>query len=146
MGRRAFQPWEIDGDVGVVALALGIDIGFVVRKTLAQSQAQSAEARGQKVILEAERESERITREALVEAKDEASALRKAEEDLRVRHEEVARQGEPARTEGTVDRPQGRRGGRVREELDDRDERKQVRQQLEQAAAQHRGRSRGSRS
>jgi ribonucrease Y len=126
--------------VGVVALALGISIGFVVRKTLAQSQAQSAEARGQKVILEAERESERITREALVEAKDEASALRKeAEEDLRVRREEVARQeSRLAQKEQSIDRKADEADKRA-EELDDRDERlKQVRQQLEQAAAQHR--------
>ena len=48
--------------VGAVALALGVAIGFVVRKTIAGSQAQSAEARAQKVILEAEREAERLTR------------------------------------------------------------------------------------
>jgi ribonuclease Y len=59
--------------VGIVALAVGAGLGFLVRKAVAQSQAQSAEARAQKVVLEAEREAERLTREALVEAKDEIS-------------------------------------------------------------------------
>ncbi len=70
--------------VGVVALALGVAIGFVIRKAVARSQAESAEGRAQKVILEAEREAERLTREALVEAKDEIGALRReTEEDVR---------------------------------------------------------------
>ena len=75
-----------------------------------------------------------------MEAKDEASALRKeAEEDLRVRREEVARQeSRLAQKEQSIDRKADEADKRA-EELDDRDERlKQVRQQLEQAAAQHR--------
>ena len=72
--------------VGVVALAVGFGVGFLVRKVLGQTQAESAEARAQKVILEAEREAERLTREALVEAKDEIGALRKdTEEEFRTR-------------------------------------------------------------
>jgi ribonuclease Y len=126
--------------VGAVALALGVGIGFVVRKTIAQSQAQSAEARAQKVILEAEREAERLTLEALVQARDEIGALRReGEEDLRTRREETKRiEGRLAQREETLERKVNEAERRV-EELDDRDKKLQlVRQQLEHAAEQHR--------
>jgi ribonuclease Y len=127
---------------GFVALALGIGIGFLVRKTIAQSQASSAEARAQKVILEAEREAEHLTREALVVAKDEIGGLRReAEEDLRSRREEVKRQEERlAQKEQSIDRKLDDLAKRS-EELEDRDGKLQmVRQQLEHAAEQHRRR------
>jgi ribonucrease Y len=126
--------------VGIAALAVGAGLGFLVRKAVAQSQAQSAEARAQKVVLEAEREAERLTREALVEAKDEIGALRReAEESLRARREEVERQEQRlGAKEGALDRKDQdleKRSG----ELTDRDKTLQmVRQQLEQAAEQHR--------
>jgi ribonuclease Y len=126
--------------VGAVALALGVAIGFVVRKTIAGSQAQSAEARAQKVILEAEREAERLTREALVQARDEIGGLRReGEEDLRTRREETKRiEGRLAQREETLERKLTEAEGRV-EELDDRDKKLQlVREQLEHAAEQHR--------
>jgi ribonuclease Y len=126
--------------VGVVALVLGVGIGFVVRKTIAQSQAQSAEGRAQKVILEAEREAERLTREALVQARDEIGALRReGEEDLRTRREETKRiEGRLAQREETVERKVNEAERRV-EDLDDRDKKLQlVREQLEHAAEQHR--------
>ena len=126
--------------VGIVALALGVGIGFLVRKAVAQSQSQSAEARAQKVVLEAEREAERLTREALVEAKDEIGALRReAEESLRSRREEVERQEQRlTQKEASLDRNVVELEQRA-EELTDRDKKLQmVRQQLEQAAEQHR--------
>ena len=127
---------------GAVALVLGIVIGFLVRKAVAQSQAQSAEGRSRKVVLEAEREAERLTREALVEARDEIGALRReAEEDLRSRREEVKRLEERfTQKEQAVDRKLEEADRRSRE-LDDRDQKLQlVRQQLEHAAEQHRRR------
>jgi ribonuclease Y len=126
--------------VGTLALALGVGVGFLVRKTIAQSQAQSAEARAQKVVLEAEREGERLSREALVEAKEEIGVLRReAEESLRSRREEVERQEQRlVQKEGSLD-GQSAELERRAEELTDRDKRLQmVRQQLEQAAEQHR--------
>ena len=44
--------------VGIVALAVGIAAGFLIRKTMAASDAQSIEARAQKALLEAEREAD----------------------------------------------------------------------------------------
>jgi ribonuclease Y len=126
--------------VGAAALALGIGVGFLVRKAIAQTQAQSAESHAEKVVLEAEREAERLTREALVEAKDEMGALRReAEEELRSRREEVKRQEQrlTQREEG-LDRKVLELDRRA-EELSDRDKKLQmVRQQLELAAEQHR--------
>jgi len=126
--------------VGVVGLALGVGIGFVVRKTIAQSQAQSAEGRAQKVVLEAEREAEKLAREALVEVKDEISAMRReAEEDVRARREEVKRQEQRlTQRDESLERKLAEAERRA-EELDDRDKRLQsVRQQLEHATVEHR--------
>jgi ribonucrease Y len=128
--------------VGVVALALGFGVGFLVRKVLGQTQAESAEARAQKVILEAEREAERLTREALVEAKDEIGAIRRdTEEEFRTRREEVKRQEERLSQKDQAAEAKIDELGRRAEELDDRDRTLQtVRQQLEHAAEQHRRR------
>jgi len=126
--------------VGAVALVLGVGIGFVVRKAIAGSQAQSAEARAHRVILEAEREAERLTLEALVQAREEIGALRReGEEDLRTRREETKRiEGRLAQREETLERKVNEAERRV-DELDDRDKKLQlVRQQLEHAAEQHR--------
>ncbi|MEX2203493.1 MAG: ribonuclease Y [Actinomycetota bacterium] len=128
--------------VGVVALAVGVAIGFLVRKAVAQSQALSAEAKSRQLVLEAEREAERLTREALVQAKDEIGVLRReADEDLRPRREEVKRQEERlVQKEQTIDRKLDDVDKRA-SELDDRDQKLQmVRQQLEHAADQHRKR------
>jgi ribonucrease Y len=128
--------------VGLVALAAGFGVGFLVRKVLAQSQAESAEARAQKVILEAEREAERLTREALVEAKDEIGALRRdTEEEFRTRREEVKRLEERLSQKDQAAEAKIDELGRRADELDDRDRTLQmVRQQLEHAAEQHRRR------
>ena len=126
--------------VGVVALVLGVAIGFVIRRAVARSQAESAEGRAQKVILEAAREAERLTREALVEAKNEIGALRRdTEEDVRTRRDEIKRQEERlTQKEQTVDRKVDA-ADRRSEELDDRDRKLAlVREQLEHSATQHR--------
>ncbi len=126
--------------VGVAALAIGLGLGFVIRRAVAQSRARSAESLAQKIVLEAEREAERITREAIREGKEEISALRReAEEVLRARREEVERQERRlAEREQELER-RARQLEERKVELDDRDRQLQkVRQQLEQAAQQHR--------
>ncbi|MGZ4137194.1 MAG: ribonuclease Y [Actinomycetota bacterium] len=127
---------------GVVALIFGVAIGFVVRKTMAQSQAQSAESRAQKVVLDAEREAEQVVRTALVEVKDEIGAMRReAEEEVRTRREEVKRQeARLTQKEEALERKLGEMDRRSAE-MDDRDQQLQkVRQHLEHAAEQHRQR------
>jgi ribonucrease Y len=127
---------------GVVALIFGVAIGFVVRKTMAQSQAQSAESRAQKVVLDAEREAEQVVRTALVEVKDEIGAMRReAEEEVRTRREEVKRQeARLTQKEEALERKLEEMDRRSAE-MDDRDQQLQkVRQHLEHAAEQHRQR------
>ena len=128
--------------VGILALLAGIGVGVLVRTAVGRTRADSAEARAQRTVLEAEREAERITREALVEARDEIGALRReAEEELRTRREETKRQearlGQREETlESKLEEVQRRA-----DELDDRDRTlQQVREHLEHAAEQHRER------
>jgi ribonuclease Y len=126
----------------VVALVVGVAIGFVVRKTMAQSQAQSAESRAQKVVLDAEREAEQVVRTALVEVKDEIGAMRReAEEEIRTRREETKRQeSRLSQREESLERKLEELDRRS-SEMDDRDHQLQkVRQHLEHSAEQHRQR------
>jgi ribonuclease Y len=77
----------------VVALAVGVGIGFLARKAIASSQAHSAEATAKKVLLDAEVEATTIAQQALTEANQEIGTMRReAEEELRVRREELQRQ------------------------------------------------------
>jgi ribonuclease Y len=78
--------------VGIVALAAGIAAGFLIRKTMAASDAQSLEARAQKALLEAEREADATRVRAIQEAREESATIRReAEEDVRLGREEIAR-------------------------------------------------------
>lgn len=126
--------------VGVVTLAIGLGLGFAIRRAVAQTRARSAESLAQKIVLDAEREAERITREAIREGKEEISALRReAEEVLRARREEVERQERRLAERETHLERRARTLEAQAEELTDRDRKLQmVRQQLEQAAEQHR--------
>ena len=126
--------------VGIAAFLAGVGIGFVVRKALAQSHAQSAESRAQRVVLDAERDAEKVVREALVEVKQEISAMRQtADEEIRSRRDEVQRQEQrQAQKEEGLERKLAELEKRA-EELDDRDRQLQkVRERLEHAAEQHR--------
>src|SRR3954454_3306591 len=128
--------------VGVAALAVGVVVGVLVRKMIATGQAQSAESRAQKVVLDAQRQAETIVREALVEVKDEIAGMRKeAEVDVRTRREEIQRrEGTISQREEALERRAGeleRFGG----ELDSRAESlSAVRVELEHAAEKHRER------
>ncbi|MGQ0671173.1 MAG: ribonuclease Y [Actinomycetota bacterium] len=126
--------------IGVAALAVGLGAGFLIRKAMARSQAQSAESRAERVVLDAEREAESVVRQSLVEVKEEIAGMRReAEEDVRTRREEVNRQEQRlSQKEETVERKLSDAERRA-EELDDRDRALQkVRERLEQAADTHR--------
>ena len=59
---------------------------------MAASNAQSIEAQTQKMILEAERQADAASKQALEEAKDEIAGMRRdLDEDVRSRREEIAR-------------------------------------------------------
>ncbi len=126
--------------VGTVALAIGVAIGFLVRKMMAVSNAQSAEARAQKVVLEAEREAETVVKRSLQEVKDEISGMRReAEEDVRLRREELlARERRMTQAEQQLEKNVAEADRRIAE-LQDRDDKLHyVREQLEKATEAHR--------
>ncbi|CAN5741980.1 ribonuclease Y [soil metagenome] len=76
----------------VLGLLLGVAAGFALRKSLAEREATSAEARAKALIADAQREAQATKREALVEAKDEAFRLRtEAEQELKRRAAEIER-------------------------------------------------------
>jgi len=126
--------------VVIMVFVSGVALGFLIRAAFAQTKALSAESRAQKVILEAEREAEKLTREALGEVKDEISGMRReAEQEVRSRREEMKRSEQRlTQKEEAIEKKLADVETRSTE-MDDRDKKLQkVRQQLEQAAEQHR--------
>ncbi|HEY7668002.1 MAG TPA: ribonuclease Y [Actinomycetota bacterium] len=126
--------------VGIAALLVGIAAGFWIRKTIGISNAQSVEAKAQKLLLEAEREADVTVKRSLQDVKDEIAAMRRdAEEDVRLRREEVGR----AESRLTQAEDELRRRMKTVEdrgtELEERDQKLQfVREQLERATEVHR--------
>jgi ribonucrease Y len=87
------------------ALALGVAVGFGIRRVMATRDVASAEARARKLVTQAEAEAEEHVRKALVEVKDEIAGMRRdAEEDIRTRREESRRrEGRLAKREEDLD-------------------------------------------
>jgi ribonucrease Y len=130
--------------VGVVGLAIGALVGYLIRANLAKSSAQTIEsqarARADKAVVEAEQEAAGTLKRSLQDAKDEATLIRReAEEDVRSRRDEVARLEK--RIAGTEDelRTRTQRLDARSSELQERDDRlSYVREQLEKATELHR--------
>ena len=133
--------------VGVVALAAGVVVGFLIRANIAKSSANTLEAQARQKLIEAEREARRGRprgsggpERANEDAKSEAAQVRRdAEDDVKSRRDEIARlerrisQSEEDLRERT--RKLDQRGA----ELDERDGMlHDARMQLEKAADQHR--------
>ncbi|MGH2790718.1 MAG: ribonuclease Y [Actinomycetota bacterium] len=89
----------------VVGLLAGAIAGYFVRKSQAEKQVGSAEARSKAILADAERDSETAKREALLEAKDEIFQMRKeADIDLKKRSAETERKEDRiADREATMD-------------------------------------------
>ncbi|HZB00520.1 MAG TPA: ribonuclease Y [Actinomycetota bacterium] len=125
---------------GLLGLAAGATLGFVVRNAIGASNARTAEARAKTVLLEAEEEAARTRATALKESKDEASRMRReTEEDLKHRRDEVARlERRITETEAEV-RERGQRMDARASDLKEREDKLTfVREQLEKATDQHR--------
>ena len=120
--------------------AAAFALGYLTRRIFAASNAQSIEARAQKLILEAERDAEVVAARMRQEAKEDIAQLRRdAEGDVRARREEVAKQERrTTQAEEQVERKLA--GLETRSaELDEREERlRYVREQLERATDAHR--------
>jgi ribonucrease Y len=125
---------------GIAGLLLGFAVGFLYRKSIAATKAQSIEARAQKLLLDAEREAGEAAERSRREAKDELAMMRReVDDDLRSRREEIGRQ-ERRMTDAEVElRTRFERVDARIAELDERDERlSYVRSQLEKATELHR--------
>jgi ribonuclease Y len=81
--------------VAVAALAVGAGAGYAFRRALAARRVREAEDRAVRLVAEAEAEAQTRVRQALLEVKEEISAMRReAEEDIRARQAEVKRREE----------------------------------------------------
>ena len=78
--------------VGIIALVIGILVGYILRKNGAEKTIGSAEQKARNMILDAENSSETIRREITLEAKEEAQKLKNsAEKEIRERRAEIQR-------------------------------------------------------
>jgi ribonucrease Y len=74
----------------ILGLLVGTGVGYVVRKSLAEKEVNSAENRAKTLVQEAQREAEAAKREALAEARDEAFRMRsEADADFKARRAEI---------------------------------------------------------
>ena len=124
----------------IAGFALGAVAGFLYRRSIAAGNAHSIEARAQKTLLEAEREADGASKRALAEAREEIAALRlTADDDIKSRRDEIARQ-ERRMGEAESDlRAKVERADAREHDLAERDERlTYVRSQLEKATELHR--------
>jgi ribonuclease Y len=79
--------------VGVLALALGMLLGVVMRKKIAESKIGSAEEEASRIRLEAKRDAETLKKEAIVSANEEALRIKtETEKECKERRTEVQRQ------------------------------------------------------
>ena len=92
--------------VGVVALALGLLIGYVMRKSIGEAKIGSAEAEAQRILTEAKTDAESAKKVALLEAKEGIMAQRNEfEREMRQRRAEVNRlEDRIAKKEETLDK------------------------------------------
>ncbi|MFW5787507.1 MAG: ribonuclease Y, partial [Halanaerobiales bacterium] len=76
----------------LLALPLGLVIGYFIRKYIAEARIQSAEEEAQKIRSDAEREAESKKREIILEAKEEAHRIKEeADEENQKRRSELQR-------------------------------------------------------
>lgn len=76
----------------IALLALGLLVGYILRKNIGEKAIGSAEQKARNLILDAEKKSETIKKEITLEAKEEAHRMRTdAEKDVRERRAEVQR-------------------------------------------------------
>lgn len=92
--------------VAVVAIAVGILAGYLIRKTVGEKAIGSAEQKAKNLILDAEHESETVKKEKLLEAKEEALKLKnEAEKEIRERRNEISKaENRLVQKEETIDR------------------------------------------
>ena len=79
--------------VGVAALAVGILVGFLIRKKIGEAKIGSAEAEAKRILDDSIKNAEAKKKEILLEAKEETLRLRnETERELKERRSEISRQ------------------------------------------------------
>jgi ribonucrease Y len=107
----------------VLGLVIGVAAGYVVRKSMAEKEVGSAEARARTLVDEAQREAQAAKREALVEAKDEVYRMRQeAEADLKTRRAEIEKKENRIEQRETVLDSRANSLDRKEQTIDDREE------------------------
>lgn len=87
------NPWIITILIAVAALAVGVLVGYLIRKKGAEKQIKSAEDEATRILNDAIKSAESKKKELLVEAKEEIYKSRtEAERDLKERRAEVQKQ------------------------------------------------------
>ena len=124
----------------LAGLLLGFAAGFLYRKSIAATNAQSIEARAQKLLLDAEREADATSKRSIGEAKEEIATMRReADDDIRARRDEIVRQERRMSEAGNDLQAKIERADARAVELEERDEKLMyVRTQLERATELHR--------
>ncbi len=85
-------PWYVAVIVGVVAVAVGILVGYLYRKNVAEAKVAKAEDAVKKLYEDAQKRAEEIRKEKILEAKEEVFRLRTdAEKENRERRSELQR-------------------------------------------------------
>ncbi len=90
----------------VAGLALGIAIGFFIRKVIAEKTIKSAEIEASRIVEEAKKGAETVKKEAVIEARDEAHKIKnEAEREARERRKEISRtENRLSQKEDTLDK------------------------------------------
>ncbi len=123
----------------IVALAIGILIGFLIRKKIGEAKIGSAEQEAKRILEEGSKNAEAKKKEALLEAKEESLRLRnEAERELKERRSEVSRQERRInQKEETLDKKTEaleRKSEQLDEKLKANDA---VREQIQEVLSQH---------
>ena len=85
--------WYFAAIIGVGALAIGLIVGMIIRKAIAEKQIGSAEAQAKRLLEDAIKTAETKRKEYMLEAKEEIMASRhELEREVRERRAELSRQ------------------------------------------------------
>ncbi|MDO4833552.1 MAG: ribonuclease Y [Bacillota bacterium] len=78
--------------VGLIALIIGLLVGYILRKSIGEKTIGNAETKARNMILDAEKNAESIKKEVVLEAKEEAQRQRNdAEKEIRERRNEISK-------------------------------------------------------
>lgn len=78
--------------VGLIALVLGLLVGYILRKSIGEKTIGNAEMKARNMLLDAEKNAENIRKEVVLEAKEEAQRQRNdAEKEIRERRNEISK-------------------------------------------------------